>query len=484
MSSSSRLDPEHDVLYFPTMSDNRFVTAVLRSAGFTCIDNYDDDGYSLARLVALGRASVGDTVCAPLAAVYGDVLEAIADFSRRKTEKDPLLAGKRRLLIFNNKGLGPCRQGQYVEVHKLLIAQAGHLGDRPGECQVLPGDSLLQFAVGRENEGFNIGLDQGALLRGFQAIILQGVTHQLYANGVLRCKNSAELKEFIAAFRAFKQRLFRLLETGNGDDPKSGRSALLALLMRVSGQPVAGLINQEVLNELRRFRRTHDCRPILEKGRLKFHIEGEVYMRVAQFEEVFRTLLEILGFERFALTYSPLWSFLDYKIAGQRLRAGEALREAVRRLSANPLGQSLGERLRQCRHQGRRCLRVGLRQMFFRHILAAPLYRAAGLALPESMSTVLKRARQIIPTLRPGGELTPYVGETLLKLQQGYDLVLNVAPEGCMVAGMGEGFSSALQQSAGQGSVQHLFSDNGEVNRAALVDAALKILGPEGFYRR
>ena len=205
-------------------------------------------------------------------------------------------------------------------------------------------------------------------------------------------------------------------------------------------------------------------------------------MRVAQFENILQTLIGILGLSAFTLTYSPLWSFLDYKLAGKKLRTGESFREGVRRLMDNPLGQPLGHRLEQCGTRGKRLLRASILHLLFRQRLAAPLYRAAGLPLPESMSTALRRARHIIPTLRPGGELTPYVGETLMKLREGYDLVLNVAPEGCMVAGMGEGLTPAIVQEAGQGQVQHLFSDDGDVNREALIHATLKILGPERFY--
>jgi len=480
LNQEGRVDPKLDVLYFPTLSDNRFVTAVLRGAGFAVIDNYRDDTYDLATLVARGRESAGDTVCAPLAAVYGDVLSAIEDFSKRKQRKDPLVAGKRRLLIFNNKGLGPCRQGQYVEVHKLLTARGWHQGGASRDCPALAEDSLLQFAVGRENEGYDIGLDRATLLRAFQGGIVQGVAHQIYANGALRCRDSSELKEFASAFQSFKQGLFEVLE-GPGPKP-GGMNAAFWTRSVLSGSPSTALRDRQLIREIRRFTANHDCRPVPAEGRLRIHVEGEVYMRVAQFQSVLHTLIEILGFGRFILTYSPLWSYLDYKLAGKKMRARESFREAVRRLLQNPLGQSTALRLDQCINRGRRRLRIAATHGLFRTRLAAPLYRAAGIPLPESMSAALENARRIIPTLRPGGELAPYVGETISKLLEGYDLVLNVAPEGCMVAGMGEGLTPAIVQEVGRGQIQHLFSDDGDVNREALIHATLKILGPERFY--
>ncbi|MCG5526704.1 hypothetical protein LRB11_17515, partial [Ectothiorhodospira haloalkaliphila] len=69
------------------------------------------------------------------------------------------LYGKRRLLVFNNKGMGPCRQGQYVETHKLLFHRdTGPLRDQVGEDEV---EDLLRFLVGLEDQGFDVGLQDG-----------------------------------------------------------------------------------------------------------------------------------------------------------------------------------------------------------------------------------------------------------------------------------------------------------------------------------
>ena len=153
-----------------------------------------------------------DAVCAPLAAVYGDVLRAVEDFKRRRQTNDPQLDGKTRLLIFNNKGLGPCRQGQYVETHKLFInREAGGPQSNPAD-KALDDQFLVKFLVGRENQGFNIGLPQWAYLRSIQAIILQGVLHQLLSHGASQCRDFAAYDRFTGDYRRLKIALTRILE--------------------------------------------------------------------------------------------------------------------------------------------------------------------------------------------------------------------------------------------------------------------------------
>jgi len=102
------------------------------------------------------------------------------------------------------------------------------------------------------------------------------------------------------------------------------------------------------------------------------------------------------------------------------------------------------------------------------------------------MPTVLQVASQLIPTLRPFGELGPYVGEVLTKLRKGYELCLNVAPEGCMVSSMGATLAPGIINATGtsNGLIQNLFSSDGDIDEELLTLALLKALGPEGYYRR
>lgn len=104
--------------------------------------------------------------------------------------------------------------------------------------------------------------------------------------------------------------------------------------------------------------------------------------------------------------------------------------------------------------------------------------------MPEKLTKVLAMAQRVIPTRRPGGELIPYVGEAALKLEKGYDLVLNIAPEGCMVSSMGEVITPAIYRAFPQakGKILPIFSQQGDVDREKLEQALLQAFGPERVY--
>ncbi|MGD9255989.1 MAG: hypothetical protein PVF23_09505, partial [Chromatiales bacterium] len=212
--------------------------------------------------------------------------------------------------------------------------------------------------------------------------------------------------------------------------------------------------------------------------------DGEAYMRIAQFEEIDRTLLATLGFRQFELTHTPVWSFLDYKIAGMQLHARETINENLEALQHADQAASRKKLKALRRDQQKRLFGLKALQFLLREVLARPLYRSANLRMPESMETILDVAGTVIPTKRPHGELLPYVGEALLKLRDGYDLVLNVAPEGCMVSSMGEAISPGINAAAPEanGKIQHLFSQQGDIDRELIALALLKTIGPERYY--
>ena len=70
---------------------------------------------------------------------------------------------------------------------------------------------------------------------------------------------------------------------------------------------------------------------------------------------------------------------------------------------------------------------------------------------------------------------------------RGTDLVLNIAPEGCMVANMAQMAAEPARETAGggrrSGRIQGIFSLEGAIDEEKLALAALKILGPEKYYR-
>jgi activator of 2-hydroxyglutaryl-CoA dehydratase/predicted nucleotide-binding protein (sugar kinase/HSP70/actin superfamily) len=478
------VDPKTDLICIPTLADNRSLTAVLRSAGFDCLENYSDQ-YSLQALIERGRAVAGDAVCAPLAAVYGDVLNAIRTFQAVR-ETDAGFQDKRRLLIFNNKGLGPCRQGQYVEIHKLFLAQGGHL--QKGESDGEQLDQFVQFLVAHENEGFKTVFPEWVYLRGIQATVLQGVLHQLLADGSARCRDQREYSDFLQAYERLKQDLYHRIERHSAPSAWTERCTAVAAFVpsvgRLVRSYVLGLRGRHLTAALADFRKRW-CSFPLSPGRIKIHIDGEAYMRTAQFEALHQGLQELLGIGRFHLTYTPLWSFLEYKLAGMMMRASEGIAESRVELIRGGDSGFLRKRRKFLHRKRKRYFSIKVAHFFLRKVLAAPLYRAAGITMPESMTRVLAMARSIIPTGRPGGELVPYVGEAALKLEEGYDLILNIAPEGCMVSSMGEVITPAIYQAfpEAEGKIQPLFSQQGDVDHEKLEQALLQALGPERLYR-
>jgi predicted nucleotide-binding protein (sugar kinase/HSP70/actin superfamily) len=474
ISRSGPIDRDNDVICFPTMSDNRLLTAVLRGAGYTCLENYRE-GHDLEQLIKQGRRTTGDAVCAPLAGVYGDLERAVQEFHRKRNTGDPEFSGKKRLLYFDNQGTGPCRQGQYLHVHQMLYY--GKHSNKES-CNKLPGEGVLRFLIGQEQDGYNIGVDEWVLARAHQGLVLEGVLHGLLFNGGTGCRNFEEYQRFLADYRALKQELFGILENFKGPGRLTQK-----LLHRTGGVPYLGpalkyfayrLHGLDLAKPLRRFARTwiHN-RPSHQKV-LNVAMTGEAYMRIAQCEDVFRLLLANLGFRRFNLAFSPTWSYMEW-LCEEEI---EVQKNELERMHATPEYSS-----EQVDKIQARIRTMGMLQFTMRSLVARPLYHAAGVPLPLSAVTAANKARKILPTLRPLGELGPYVGEVLAELRHGTDIVLNIAPNGCMVASMGEVLTPAIQNAGhAPGRVQHLFSADGDVNEELLTLALLKTMGPEGYY--
>ena len=474
--SRDPVDPARDVIYIPTMGDNRALAAVLRAAGFTCLDNHDETR-TLSALVRDGRRYTGDAVCAPLAAVYGDLMAAVEDFRRRHERHDPLVTGKRRLLYFDIQGDGPCRQGQYADVHEFMARRA--LGDAP-----IAGNTMLQMLVGRETEGYNFGMAEWALFRTYQSLVVQALIQELLFAGGSRCRDAGEYEQFEQAHRELKHEIYRALESFKGPGAIGRR-----ILAATSGAPGLGaavkfvayrLHGRDLARPIGRFARAWIHGRSLAPDHLRLHASGEAYMRAAQAEDLFGKLLRLSGFRRFRLTLSPLWAYVEYLPEYEVECSREVLatlRETRARASEPRERHDADAAMDAEQRKLRRSRRIG---WLVRHVLARPLYRAAGVPLPPSPRRLLDEAREILPTLRPHGELALYVGEALMELRAGADIFLNLAPAGCMVASMGGVLTPRLQQAAGaaSGRIQTLFSADGDIDEELLALALLKARGP------
>lgn len=484
LENQEALDPATDAIYIPTLADNRVLTSVLRGAGFTCIDTYHAE-YNLEKLVKRGRSYAGDAVCAPLAAVYGDLLWAREDFARRKEQNDPLLAGKTRLLYFNNKGTGPCRQGQYVEVHKLLAHQISRKDNGQGDTAACGG--AMQFLVANESNGYNFGLPEWAQVRIYQGAILQAVLQDLHFRATSVCRNADDYQRFDQDFKALKEELYALQENFRGPGKfvswllrKYGHTKGFGQALKFFGYRMHG---KDLAAPIARF--VAGWPELVSNGdgdKLQIFATGEVYMRIAMAEQVFRNLLANLGFGRFDFHVTPLWCYAEYLIEEEINYTQHHMAASRARAARCPPASSLKAEIKA---DEAKIAELTTMRSILRDILGGPLYKAAGLPLPTPVSDLMDRARSVLPNLRPAGELAPYVGEVLHELEHGADVVLNIAPSGCMVSTMGEALTPRLLQAerSRNGRIQHLFSAEGELDDELLTLAVLKTVGPERYFK-
>ena len=207
-----------------------------------------------------------------------------------------------------------------------------------------------------------------------------------------------------------------------------------------------------------------------QKDKIKIHIEGEAYIRAALVQDIFNALIEAVGFRSFEVNYSPLWCYFELLLEFKILSLKQKICLEKDKLEIKKQKKTISE------------MRFAIK--ILRNILAKPLYTAGKVEMPDEMQKVLKYTESILPTLKPRGELPPYLGEAILKIEEGVDLFLNVAPEGCMVSSMGQLFSgSILEISDQKARIEDLFTLNGEVNNEQLQMVLLKTMGPERYYK-
>ena len=488
------LNPATDVVYFPTLGDNRVMTALIRSLGIAAADNYSDDAYDLERKGRTGRQYVGDAVCVPLAAVFADMLAAVEDFLAKKRSGDPSYAGKSRIVLFMNGGDGPCRLGQYIHVFKLAFFRVFGRPEIPCPAAGGPDDAvqlgLLENVSSSlsDNGDFLAVFEPWAGILGYQGLVAHGLYHSLLLQAAARCGDAASFRAMMEDYRELKEAISRQIESGAPPGPAARR--LVAGVSRHC-PPLAGpakYLGYGLWHNfgLRGLFRTFAGRWILPAGRnngnggpaVRIHLDGEVYMRTSQAEAILRLLTEYLGFGAFELTLAPTWCYFEALLFARLLDA----RARIADLDGERDNGSGGRRLLEGeRADRRRIIRETERAIGqLRNLLARPLYAAAGVPMPHPMREVYAAARPIIPTGKPYGELVPFVGEAVLRCRDGIDLLLNVAPQGCMVSGMGEMLiPSILEEGGGRGmtTIASLFSRDGEVDEEQLRLALLRALG-------
>jgi len=492
------LHKKTDVVYFPTMGDNRTITAVFRAAGLTTIDNYVDDSYNLEEKVKIGRKYIGDSACVPLAAVFSDMLHAVDDFIQRKKAGNPVVKGKERIVLFMHTGDGPCRQGQYIDMCKLNFYKM--LGNSVNQ-NVDPRDGhfpikfLENIATSLHNKrDYLSAIEKWGAIQAYHAIALKGVLHSIYLKASSNCKNYEEFKKLNLDYIELKHTVYNRLEY----KIKPGRFSRFIVneiekkLPKLNGLAQYfgyGLFNNNGFRKIfkkfgDKWIRSHTNGADLDNRKINIHVEGEIYLRVAQIDEILKSLIDTLGFNSFELTYTPGWGFLEYILEARILIANREIKMYENKLKdAN--GKDEKESLLKSIEEKKNSIKETTKVISnLRNVLTRPLYEAAGLEIPHKMKKAIATAKPVLPKYKPFGELVPYVGETILQLNHGIDLVLNVAPEGCMVASMGEMLSPVMMQYVdnNKARIQHLFTTEGEINEDLLRLSLLKIAGPEKYY--
>ncbi|MCP4133467.1 MAG: hypothetical protein GY754_21035 [bacterium] len=497
------LNHDNDVLYFPTLDDNRIITAVFKAMGVTVVDNYDDATYDLEAKAKMGRKHVGDSVCVPLAAVHTDMLNAIEDFVERKKADDPLVRGKNRVVLFMHGGDGPCRLGQYIDQYKLSFYHIFGLPEskvkpsKMGQPPVKILQNLSSSLLGQDD--YTAEVDQWVGFQAYQGIVVQGLFHSVYIKAASLCTGYEEFMEMQQDYWKLKEEVYYIIE--NKVKPGKVAGAVVGTIGKIFPKLAgpAQFVGYGIYknNGFRKVFRKFSKKWVIprrhkstENDRVRIHVDGELYMRVAQLNEILKTIIDSIGYNSFDLAYSPIWVFFENILEARILVAQKDIDMSAKSIEASN-DEAEKKQLADLIQERKDIIVETEKSIFnFRNRLARPMYKAAGLDMPHAMKKVFAAARAVIPTFKPFGELVPYSGETVLNLQDGVDVVFNVAPEGCMVSSMGQTLTPKIMDEGNKGKgkkdnsiVQNLSSNEGEIEEEILQLALLKVMGPERYYR-
>ena len=323
---------------------------------------------------------------------------------------------------------------------------------------------------------------------------MKGILHSIYLKANSNCKNYEEFERLKLDYKKLKQKVYHILEY----NIKPGKFSRFLVDKIERGIPRLGglaqyfgygLYNNNGLRKIfkefgDKWIRNHSKEENLTNKKINIHVEGEIYLRVAQIEEIQKFLIDTLGFGSFNLTYTPMWSFFEYILESRILIANKDIEMYRNKLKDDNVDGGNNKINNLIKEKEDYILGTSKTINNLRNILAGPLYKAAGLEIPEEIKKAIIAAKPVLPKYKPFGELVPYVGETISQLNHGINLVLNVAPEGCMVASMGEMLSPKMMQFVdnNKARIQHLFTTEGEINEDLLQLSLLKILGPEKYY--
>ncbi|MFA6991853.1 MAG: acyl-CoA dehydratase activase-related protein [Candidatus Gracilibacteria bacterium] len=478
---ASDLNPKTDVIYFHTMGDNRTVSAVMRAAGFTCIDNYSDETYNLSEKVTTGRQHLGDSACLAMVAIYADALKALEDFTEKKKKNETSLKGKKRVLFYCGKFNNPCRQGRYHDLYRLDMA--GILKDSRG-------DGIdFSFLRGEGKNKLKPIVQEWVLIQIFHSVVAKDVLDSIYLKGGANCGSQEEYEQFLKEFLELKEEVVHVFESikpsrlADGLDKVTSRIKALQMAIRYFSYGIYN--NNGLRKKLSDFSNKWIQRKETDQRKIKIHIDGEFYMRVSQAQEIFKAIVDSIGFGSFDLTHTPVFSLLEYMMEERKMIAEDKIRaiEEMEGFNIDPQERGKLEKTKRKRQKEIQSCEMIVKMV--RRMLIEPLYKAAAIKTPESMEETLDTAKIILPTRKPRGEIPHFVGDALSHLKGDTDLVINVGADNCLSTVASDSLTDSILMNSGRkgNNILNLLSHDGTVNIAAIRRALLKVLGPVDYYQ-
>jgi len=399
---SSDLNPETDVVYINTIGDNRLFTALMRSAGFTTVENYSDEDPKLGEKIDLGRQQLGDNTCAPMVAMYADAVLALQDFAKKKRENHPSVAGKHRIVYYYGKFNNPCRQGRYHDLYKLDISKKiAAEREQDQDRQAID----FNFLVGQGKTSFEVPLPPWVNFQTFHSIVVKDVLENMYLKGGSMCRDKEEYDRFYQEFQALKAEIVQVFENIQPSklsqklDELTDEVKPLQMMIRYF---TFGIYNNNGLRKkLSRFaKKWIQRKDRTERKRLNVHIDGELYMRIAQSADIFKAMVDAIGFDSFDVTNTPLFGLYEYIILEQKMIAEDRIKQAEE--SAKFVEPQERGRYEKTVERNKKVVKSCATVIaMIRKMLAEPLYKAAGLEAPHSLAETLEVAKEILPNRKP-----------------------------------------------------------------------------------
>jgi hypothetical protein len=396
-----------------------------------------------------------------------------------------------------HSGDGPCRQGLYVDVCKLHLHKIFGNGNyqelnRTGNFN--PIGFLENFDASTDSsKDYLNGVEDWVAAQAYHIIIIKSVMESLFISAASNCRNEREFNRLEADYYKLKKKVFELIEVDM--KPSTLQKNIVRFFERrlsvfsgISKYFCYGLYNNNGLRKIFRKFSTqwnHENHGSANNGsKVGIHVDGEIYLRLALIEKIQKSIIESIGFNSFNLSYTPMWSYFEYILENRNLISRNKIRTINERLNDGAKLNGKAELLKTIKINQKNIKKTKNSINILRNVLAKPLYEAAGIEMPHSIKKEMEIAAPVLPTLKPEGELVPYVGMAISQLNNGIDLFLNVGPEGCMVSSLGEMLTPKIMEfvKSENSRIQHLFTTEGEIDEDLLRLSLLKIMGTEKYY--